>query len=195
MSLGNSSVVAAHSHSMFLQSILVLAHLHRPVLTLPRPNCNSHTAKKSWQTHSLGHLAFKWRPSFGKALAKFSRKKTYKINRNIFQFTDTVTKCPGPWYHGKNKRYKVMCLGLPWPSLGKHAIEHWSGLYDIYISHIQKLLPNLEPITIFFSPFQENYSQTWSWHTPGPSQRKPLSWTLCSTLINININIHININI
>ena len=38
--------------------MLVLAHLHRSVLTQ--------------QVHSLGHLAFKWRSSFAKALAKLS---------------------------------------------------------------------------------------------------------------------------
>ena len=38
--------------------MLVLAHLHRSVLTQ--------------QVHSLGHLAFKWRSSFDKALAKLS---------------------------------------------------------------------------------------------------------------------------
>ena len=38
--------------------MLVLAHLHRPVLTQ--------------QVHSLGHLAFEGRPSFAKALAKLS---------------------------------------------------------------------------------------------------------------------------
>ena len=38
--------------------MLVLAHLHRSVLTQ--------------QVHSLGHLAFKWRTSFAKALAKLS---------------------------------------------------------------------------------------------------------------------------
>ena len=38
--------------------MLILAHLHRSVLTQ--------------QVHSLGHLAFKWRSSFAKALAKLS---------------------------------------------------------------------------------------------------------------------------
>ena len=38
--------------------MLVLAHLHRSVSTQ--------------QDHSLGHLAFKWRSSFAKALAKLS---------------------------------------------------------------------------------------------------------------------------
>ena len=38
--------------------MLVLAHLHRSVLTQ--------------QVHTLGHLAFKWRSSFAKALAKLS---------------------------------------------------------------------------------------------------------------------------
>ena len=49
MSHRNFSVVAAHSNSMFLHSVLVLAHLHRPVLTLPRPNCSIYSppAKKS----------------------------------------------------------------------------------------------------------------------------------------------------
>ena len=47
MSHRNFSVVAAHSDSMFLHSILVLAHLHRPVLTLPRPNCSTHLLQRS----------------------------------------------------------------------------------------------------------------------------------------------------
>ena len=47
MSHRNFSVVAAHSDSMFLHSILVLAHLHRPVLTLPRPNCSTHLLHRS----------------------------------------------------------------------------------------------------------------------------------------------------
>ena len=42
----------------FCFKMLVLAHLHRSVLTQ--------------QVHSLGHLAFKWRSSFAKALAKLS---------------------------------------------------------------------------------------------------------------------------
>ena len=78
--------------------MLVLAHLHRSVLTQ--------------QVHSLGHLAFKWRSSFAKALAKLSpnfREKSpnsfykmihiYKINTkykylqcNLDIFTWTFAK-------------------------------------------------------------------------------------------------------
>ena len=53
--------VWSSSHFILRQlhfKMLVLAHLHRSVLTQ--------------QVHSLGHLAFKWRSSFAKALAKLS---------------------------------------------------------------------------------------------------------------------------
>ena len=53
------SAAAALKHLYtFCFKMLVLAHLHRSVLTQ--------------QVHSLGHLAFKWRSSFAKALAKLS---------------------------------------------------------------------------------------------------------------------------
>ena len=53
MSHRNFSVVAAHSDSMFLHSILVLAHLHRLVLTLPRPNCSTHLLQRSLSKPSV----------------------------------------------------------------------------------------------------------------------------------------------
>ena len=59
------SLVTLHSAAAALKHLrsalrccMVLAHLHRPVLTQ--------------QVHSLGHLAFEGRPSFAKALAKLS---------------------------------------------------------------------------------------------------------------------------
>ena len=51
--------------------MLVLAHLHRSVLTQ--------------QVHSLGHLAFKWRSSFAKALAKLSPNFREKIPNSFYK--------------------------------------------------------------------------------------------------------------
>ena len=80
MSHLNVSVVAAHSDLMFLHSILALAHLHWPVLTLPRPNCS--TALTSCR-EALANPQFKppslqvkavFRKGFSKTFAKLSRK-------------------------------------------------------------------------------------------------------------------------
>ena len=51
--------------------MLVLAHLHRSVLTQ--------------QVHSLGHLAFKWRSSFAKALAKLSPNFREKYPNSFYK--------------------------------------------------------------------------------------------------------------
>ena len=51
--------------------MLVLAHLHRSVLTQ--------------QVHSLGHLAFKWRSSFAKALAKLSPNFREKSPKSFYK--------------------------------------------------------------------------------------------------------------
>ena len=51
--------------------MLVLAHLHRSVLTQ--------------QVHSLGHLAFKWRSSFAKALAKLSPNFREKFPNSFYK--------------------------------------------------------------------------------------------------------------
>ena len=51
--------------------MLVLAHLHRSVLTQ--------------QVHSLGHLAFKWRSSFAKALAKLSSNFREKSPNSFYK--------------------------------------------------------------------------------------------------------------
>ena len=56
----SSHIILRQLHLNIYFKMLVLAHLHRSVLTQ--------------QVHSLGHLAFKWRSSFAKALAKLSRK-------------------------------------------------------------------------------------------------------------------------
>ena len=54
----SSHFILRQLHLNIYFKMLVLAHLHRSVLTQ--------------QVHSLGHLAFKWRSSFAKALAKLS---------------------------------------------------------------------------------------------------------------------------
>ena len=128
----------------------------------------------------------------------------------FFKFADTFTKCPGPWYHGKNKRYKSRVFGVAMAFLpGKHAFEqsecpvnHSSRsistytLNNKYIYLQCKIRPvymnfrqNFSQKIIYFRHFRKNFSRDCSLHTQRLTQRKPLSWTFCSTLIYVFIEL------
>ena len=121
--------------------MLVLAHLHRPVLTQ--------------QVHSLGQLAFKGRPSFAKALAKLSRKITQYFLQN-----ETYTL---------NNKYITYYIYL------QCKFRH------VYMNFRQ----NFSQKKNSFAISEKNFSRDYSLHTQRLTQRKPLSWTFCSTLIYI----------
>jgi len=103
MSHLNVYVVAAHSDSMFCIVFwpLLTAHLHRPVLTLPLPNCS--TALTSCREafanpqfrHSLQVKAI-FRKGFSKTLAK-DKPIVYKysiINWNMFPSYGYIDEMP-----------------------------------------------------------------------------------------------------
>ena len=117
----NFSVVAAHSDSMFLHSILALAHLHRPVLTLPRPNCSTHLLQRSLSSPQFRPPSLQMKAvfhqGFSKAFAKLSRK--INLYNKLEHFSNSPIhsqSAQGPDIMGRTKDTKVMCLGLPWPS-------------------------------------------------------------------------------
>ena len=122
--------------------MLVLAHLHRSVLTQ--------------QVHSLGHLAFKWRSSFAKALAKLSPNFREKSPNSFYKMIHIYII---------NTKYKYL----------QCKIRH------VYMNFRQ----NFRQKKITFAISEKNFSRDCSLHTQRLTQRKPLSWTFCSTLIYI----------
>ncbi len=140
MSHRNFSVVAAHSDSMFLHSISVLAHLHRPVLTLPRPNCSTHLtsckealASPHFRPPSLQMKAV-FRQGFGKTFAKDK-----PIYNNLEHFSNSPIhsqSVQGPDIMGRTKDTKVMCLGLPWPSFLVSMLLNIGRDYIIHSTYV-----------------------------------------------------------
>ena len=119
--------------------MLVLAHLHRSVLTQ--------------QVHSLGHLAFKWRSSFAKALAKLSPNFREKSPNSFYKMIHIYII---------NTKYKYLQCNL-----------------DMCTWTFAKTLARKK---ITFAISEKNFSRDCSLHTQRLTQRKPLSWTFCSTL-------------
>ena len=120
--------------------MLVLAHLPRSVLTQ--------------QVHSLGHLAFKWRSSFAKALAKLSPNFREKSPNSFYRMIHIYIR---------NTKYKYL----------QCKIRH------VYMNFRQ----NFRQKKITFAISEKNFSRDCSLHTQRLTQRKPLSWTFCSTLM------------
>ena len=120
--------------------MLVLAHLHRSVLTQ--------------QVHSLGHLAFKWRSSFAKALAKLSPNFREKSPNSFYKMIHIYII---------NIKYKYLQCNL-----------------DMCTWTFAKTLARKK---ITFAISEKNFSRDCYLHTQRLTQRKPLSWTFCSTLI------------
>ena len=123
--------------------MLVLAHLHRPVLTQ--------------QVHSLGHLAFKGRPSFAKALAKLS--------------PNFREKSPNSFCKMKHTHFTINTY--------TYYIYLQYKFRHVYMNFRQ----NFSQKKISFAISEKNFSRDCSLHTQRLTQRKPLSWTFCSTLI------------
>ena len=124
--------------------MLVLAHLHRSVLTQ--------------QVHSLGHLAFKWRSSFAKALAKLSPNFREKSPNSFYKMIHIYII---------NTKYKYLQCNL-----------------DMCTWTFAKTLARKK---FTFAISEKNFSRDCSLHTQRLAQRKPLSWTFCSTLKYIYI--------
>ena len=116
----------------FCFKMLVLVHLHRPVLTQ--------------QVQNLGHLAFKGRPSSPNFCEK-SPNSVCKMNHTH-------------------------------PTINIYIYRE-ASFRHVYMNCRQN-----------FSPFaiSGKFSRdcNCSWHTQRLTQRKPLSWTFCSTLTSIN---------
>ena len=153
MSHRNFSVVAAHSDSMFLHSILVLAHLHRPVLTLPHPNCSTHLLQRSLSKPTFRPPSLQakvvFRQGFSKIFAKLSRKinlyiYVYIVNWNIFHSPIQSQNAQGPDIMGRTKDTKVMCLGLPWPSFLVNMLLNIGRDY-IHITYTWRVFRSLVP--------------------------------------------------
>ena len=114
MSHRNFSVAAAHSDSIFLHSILVLAHLHRPVAQTAVPtSCTEVLASPQFRPPSL-QMKGVFRQGFSKIFAKLSRKI------NLYDRLERFSNSP---IHSQNAQgrdimrrtqdTKVMYLGLP----------------------------------------------------------------------------------